>query len=165
MGKTQKSKLYNFFSPLPELPSHIKYSHVIDGGYLLHKVVLDRRDTLENILNRYITHVRKHYSATSTIIFNGYLDPPHLCTKSSERQRRRAREMCSENVFNLAMTTTVSQKHFLSNDNNKKRLILMLCEKLEAAGFSTKQAFEDAATLNFKTNANSEEAAILLGII
>lgn len=56
--------------------------------------------------------------------------------------------------------------HFCTNDNKKYRLILMLCDKLEAAAFSTKQAFKDSDTLMVKTaieNTNSEEATIIVG--
>lgn len=63
------------------------------------------------------------------------------------------------------MTASTSQEKFLSNDRNKNRFILYLREKLQAAGYRTEQAQEDADTLIVETAINlatDEKPAIIV---
>ncbi|CAH2218497.1 jg2186 [Pararge aegeria aegeria] len=165
MRKTEKSKLYDHFQPMYDEPSLDNSCHVIDGGFLLHKVVWPQKETFEVILDRYVTYVTKYFAANSFIIFDGYPENLKSSTKGAERLRRQARNLCAEIQFDLSMTATTSQEKFLSNDRNKNRFILYLREKLEAAGFHTKQAGEDADTVIVETAINvatDEKPAIIV---
>lgn len=91
MRKTEKSKLYDHFQPrLEELLLQDGF-HVIDGGFLLHKVVWPRKETYGVILDRYVAYVSKYYTSNSFIIFDGYPEDLKNSTKSAERQRRQSR--------------------------------------------------------------------------
>src|SRR6218665_1241778 len=63
-------------------------------------------------------------------------------------QRRRAQKCTSVDIiFHDDMPTTTTQAAFLTNGNNKKRLIESLREKMLQAGIRVKQAEADADTL------------------
>lgn len=46
--------------------------HVVDGGFLLHKVIWQKNNTVEEIINKYVRYVRNNYKAQSHTIFDGY---------------------------------------------------------------------------------------------
>lgn len=48
--------------------------HVIDGGYLLHKVVWEKNDTIEVITEKFLAYIRHNYAENSCIVFDGYAD-------------------------------------------------------------------------------------------
>lgn len=148
MRKTTKSSLYDCFEPQRTELSSESLIHVVDGGYLLHRVVWQQKETFENITNKYVEYVQRHYQPHSIIVFDGYPDGAAMkSTKYAERLRRQQKQTSADTLFDLTMAATVSQEKFLSNDNNKSRLITMLIVKLEDAGFICKQAYEDADTL------------------
>lgn len=151
MRKTQKSKFYDFFQPDVEKINMKNCRHVIDGGFLLHRVVWHQKDNFNNIFDRYVNYVQKYYAPHSIVVFDGYPDDKTLSTKNAERQRRQTRQQCREIIFDTSMTATVSQEKLLSNDKNKARFITFLRSKLENSGFLTKQAPEDADYLIVET--------------
>ena len=87
MRKGTKSSLYSAFSSLPnttKLPP--KRTAVVDGGFLLHKVIRNKTDSFHEICKKYVKFVRDHYGANVVVIFDGYpLDPEVRGTKSAER--------------------------------------------------------------------------------
>lgn len=72
--------------------------HVVDGGFLLHKVIWQKNETVEEIMNKYLRYVEKHYAASSYFVFDGYPEikksvtvttvPAATSTKKGERSRR-----------------------------------------------------------------------------
>ena len=47
--------------------------YVIDGGYLLRRVVWDKQSTYQEIIQKYLSYVESHYGKCS-IVFDGYQD-------------------------------------------------------------------------------------------
>ncbi|KAI4478910.1 hypothetical protein M0802_014479 [Mischocyttarus mexicanus] len=154
MRKTQKSEFYDCFKPINKLDlSECRY--VVDGGFLLHKIIWPQGQTFDTILNYYVDFVKQHYSPDSIIVFNGYSEYLSASTKTAVHKRIQAKQQCSEiTFFNPYVITTENQEKFLSNDRNKNVLIQMLCEKLEKVAFQTIQAIQDADYLLIQVAAN-----------
>lgn len=100
MKKNVKSELYKEFTSIKELPPSDLIMHVVDGGFLLHKVVWKKGDTIQEILKKYINYVLDNFKRNSWIIFDGYPEADTVNsgsvaistttgTKNSERQRRK----------------------------------------------------------------------------
>src|SRR6218665_614725 len=122
---------------------------VLDGGHLLQSVVWPQPSTYAGVCHSYISYILKHYGAQSTVVFDGYGST--TSTKVAE-QRRRAQKCTSVDIiFHDDMPTTTTQAAFLTNGNNKKRLIESLREKMLQAGIRVKQAEADADTLIVST--------------
>jgi hypothetical protein len=147
LRKGTKSSLYKAFKPEPDLTildSCIQY--VVDGGFLLHRVVWTKGHTFSHICQSYIEYVQRKYMATAVVIFDGYSDT-EIGTKDMEQMRRSEKQSSVEIQFNETMVPTVSQGKFLSNSKNKQRFINMLRTKLTAAHIENKQAIEDADSM------------------
>ena len=147
MRKTKKSTMYEVFSPFSDTDIVGDTVYVIDGGFLLHRVVWQKGEIFSGILNRYTEYVKNHYKNSAIVVFDGY--PENLAEKSTKCAERARRTItCTrEVVFDETMPAISSQSKFLSNERNKSRLIAMLITKLTNEGFTVKQAIEDADTL------------------
>jgi len=147
LRKTKKSSLYDILQPIPlESINITNAKYVIDGGFLLHRVIWQMRQTFELICESYITYVEKHFGTDVNIVFDGY-ENNAKSIKSSERQRRRLHKKCSDVFFESHMIVPVSKENFLSNDKNKMRFIELLKIKLIHHRFIVKIANDDADTL------------------
>jgi len=147
LRKTKKSALYDILQPISlENINITNGKYVIDGGFLLHRVIWQMNKTFELICESYITYVEKHFGADTIVVFDGY-ENNAKSIKSSERQRRRLKKKCSDVFFESHMIVPVSKENFLSNDNNKMRFIEMLKIKLINHGFIVKIANNDTDTL------------------
>ena len=60
--------------------------YVIDGGYLLHRIVWSKTETYAGIIQQYKNYVRSHYGIQCTVVFVGYVGGPS--TKNHEHKRR-----------------------------------------------------------------------------
>ncbi|KAJ8685596.1 hypothetical protein QAD02_021389 [Eretmocerus hayati] len=148
MSKTQKHKFIENFTPTIGAPQFPGMKYIIDGGFLLHKVVWHQGDIIDAILQRFVKYIEKHYSQGSTVIFDGYPSIPdarHI--KSLERARRVKQNQAREAQSERGMPMPLSKDKYLSNEKNKNRLIQLLIEDLRAAGHTCEQADEDADTL------------------
>ena len=74
MRETQKSALGDLLKSFVDHYSIIPGNSifVIDGGYLLHKVIWSTPSSYGEISQMYITYVLKHYGAGTTVVFDGY---------------------------------------------------------------------------------------------
>ena len=79
MRKTQKSIFYDNFQTIEEIPPSENQFNVIDGGFFLHKIFWHQIDSMEGILNMYVTYALRHYTNNTCVIFYCYPD----CTLSS----------------------------------------------------------------------------------
>jgi len=134
LRKNVKSQLYDEFTSISAPEISISVVHVVDGGFLLHKVIWQKNDTIEEISNKYLHYVQNHYAANSFIVFDGYPEVQKTCTataeapvtstKKMERTRRKASEIIPE--FNYQSHTKIpfAQEKFLSNEKNKDKLIV-----------------------------------------
>lgn len=114
MRKTKKSSLYEAFSPVTDV---INFVHVIDGGYLLHRIAWRQQETFAQILDKYVDYIKKYYKSNSFVIFDGYPDEARVhSTKSAERLRRSNTHVSAIVLFNESMIATMPQEKFLLNE-------------------------------------------------
>lgn len=117
MRKGTKSTLYKAFSPLELNKRNERYSTVIDGGFLLHKVVWPQNSLFQTIAETYSSFVKRHYGTETVVGFLGY--PANPGTKQCERSRR-AKPMASLQVlFDRDTLNQVAQNKFLANEDTR----------------------------------------------
>ena len=119
--------------------------YVIDGGYLLRRVVWDKQSTYQEIIQKYINYVESHYGKCS-IVFDGYQDGPS--TKDHEHTRRTMKSKRSPDVsVDLENSIgDITQQAFLTNGNNKQCFIELLVRALSSNGHNVVQCRGDADT-------------------
>lgn len=148
MRKSNKSAMYDIFSPIKEATFSGDVGYIIDGGFLLHKVVWRKGAYFSFICQQYVDYVKKYYKGEVTIVFDGYSeDAVKRSTKTAERLRRSTKSVATETLFDEMMQVTVTQEKFLANEKNKSRLIEVLMRKFQLAGYNVKQHEADADTL------------------
>ncbi|CAH1110229.1 unnamed protein product [Psylliodes chrysocephalus] len=133
-GYMRKSVKFSFYEAFQEYATDVDFKnliHIIDGGYLLHRVVWNRRDSFTSICTSYVSFVQSHYGTNANVIFDGYPDVEDQGTKYMERSRRSRLHASSEMLFDEAMIPTVSQEQFLTalsedEDDDILRLILSI---------------------------------------
>lgn len=168
MRKGTKSSLYTVFTPveIENVQGKNKFV-VVDGGYLLHKVVWSRGCPFETIVAKYIQYLGTRFGNNVAVVFDGYpTDTDQQGTKSSERARRAAVHSAPEVIFKESTTPNVSQEKFLSNDKNKLRFIQLLKTKMENNNIQVFQSEEDADRLivtTALTMANDYDIVIIAG--
>lgn len=87
MPKT-KSSLYEAFSLLCDIVVGDSV-YVVDGGFLIHRVIRHQHEIFSTILDSCAASVKKHYKETTTIVFNGYPEKKKdKGTKGAERVRQ-----------------------------------------------------------------------------
>lgn len=152
MRKTKKSILYDIFPSSPNTFNILdeNIAIVVDGGFLMHRVVWPSNVKYGSIFECYLTYVKRHYGANCTVIFDGYTNSNNNI-KSAERHRRQNINKSTDVFINESMDVQTSQEKFLSNDQNKIRLIAILTEKFLNSGVGVIQAEDDADTLIVQT--------------
>jgi len=125
-------------------------THVVDGGFLLHRVVWPLKLKYGDILEMYVNYVKRHYGCNCVVVFDGYTNSD-LMIKNQERRRRQNMIKSTDILIQETMDILISQQTFLSNDNNKMRLISILTDKLVESGINVLQAEDDADTLIVRT--------------
>ncbi|GBP26029.1 hypothetical protein EVAR_20043_1 [Eumeta japonica] len=125
---------------------------VIDGGFLLHKVIWDRNSSFKDITTKYVKYVQEHFGLSASIVFDGYSDDPDIAgTKSWERLRRTKKHQSTEVKFDKNTIPTLSQEKFLGNEKNKSNFIILLKTVFSEMGFTVDQAESDADALIVRT--------------
>lgn len=152
MREPKKSELYDCLTPSPfNLSDLTGCIYVVDGGFLLHKVLWKEKTKFIDIIADYKSFIFSHYSSTTTIVFDGY-DEEFQNVKSYERFRRVTKKTAPEITFEVDMKLTQKKDVFLSNIKNKSRFITKLKSILVAeTNINIKQAKEDADTLIVQT--------------
>ena len=87
MRKTQKSAIYDCFQSVDIEIDNTHATYIIDGGYLLHRVVWDQEETFNVIFDKYIQYVHRHFGYRVTIVFDGYTEYKKNI-KAAEQRRR-----------------------------------------------------------------------------
>ncbi|GBM23114.1 hypothetical protein AVEN_150530-1 [Araneus ventricosus] len=106
MRKGTKSSLYKAFKPCIRDFNAESSVYIIDGGYLLHRVIWKRGSTFSSICDNYVTCVR---TSTTLVIFDRYPENETVGgTKCAKRARRTQKQMSSEVMFDETMIRTVS---------------------------------------------------------
>lgn len=166
MRNGTKSTLYNSFVPLPDNAIHGgNRLEIIDSGWLLHKMVWDHGSTVENICQKYVSFVQRHFNKNVVIVFDGY--PENAAdwgTKTSERLRRATKLRSTDIIFNETTIPSTTQEKFLAN--NKTTFIKLLTVHFRKHGITIEQAIEDADTVIVNTalqQASSYDTVIIIG--
>lgn len=72
MRKTNKSVLYSLFEPTKKDILLSQMNIVVDGGFLLHRVIWQKDATFETICNSYVTYINHHHPGTTrAVVFDG----------------------------------------------------------------------------------------------
>ncbi|CAH0381987.1 unnamed protein product [Bemisia tabaci] len=167
MRKTKKASLYAIFEPKLEKKAPSNSTYILDGGFLLHRAVWPQEaEKFGDILENYISYALRNFGRNCVIIFDGYSrDTPS--TKNAERFRRYGKSMVNEIAFHEETKVTLIQEKFLSNDENKTRLIEMLQKKFRDIGIENKIADGDADPLIVQTTLNlsleSTQNCVIIG--
>ncbi|GBN33217.1 hypothetical protein AVEN_40630-1 [Araneus ventricosus] len=153
MRKGTKSSLFSAFTPTKIDAVQGKNNFVVvDGGYLLHKVVWQRNMNFGDIAKSYLTYLQAHNGSNVAVVLDGYpFDVNGKSTKSAERIRRANLHSSHEIIFNEATCPETSQEQFLANERNKVRFIDLSKKFLQKANVTVKQAVEDADVLIVET--------------
>lgn len=169
MRESKKSELYDILKSTPFRRSDLTNCiFVVDGGFLLHKVVWKDKKTFGEIIADYKAYIFNHYNNATSIIFDGY-EENFRSVKSYERCRRVSKKVSPEITFELDMKLTEKKDLFLANEKNKSRFITKLKSTLIAdTNLIIKQAKEDADTLIIRTaidlaEKNPEKKIVVIG--
>lgn len=166
LRKGTKSTLYKAFKPLTNKQLSNQIQYVIDGGFLLHRVLWTMNQTFSCIYDNYVEYVKSKYQSNAVIVFDGYPEGQDGGTKSAERIKRSRKLASVDILFDDTMMPTVSKERFLANIKNKNRFISMLITRFSSAGITCKQAKEDADTLIVNTALElspTNETVIIVG--
>ncbi|ELU12774.1 hypothetical protein CAPTEDRAFT_192602 [Capitella teleta] len=141
--KTNKSIFGQLLKSQTEAIDHypVNSTFTVDGGYLLHVVLWPTHATYDEICRGYTSFVLRHFG-NAIVVFDGY--ETTLSTKTTEQNRRMAKGISREIIFDGTMTTTVSQESFQANRNNKSRLIGLLRDLFKDLDVRTFQTDSDA---------------------
>ncbi|KYN10882.1 hypothetical protein ALC57_16982 [Trachymyrmex cornetzi] len=145
MRKNTKSDFYDLFISLTENPVFKNTFYVIDGGFLLHKVVWPKNSTYFEIFTCYVNYIKRNYveNLNCIVVFDGYSNS--FGTKNSERLRRLHDAFSTEiKITDIHTCPPTNQKTFLLNSNNKTQFISLLCCHFEEMGIEYKECDEDA---------------------
>ncbi|GBO41774.1 hypothetical protein AVEN_273704-1 [Araneus ventricosus] len=153
MRKGTKSFLFSAFTPTKIGAIQGKNNFVVvDGGHLLHKVVLQRNMNFGDIVKSYLTYLQTHYGSNVAVVFDGYpSDVNGKSIKSAERIRRANLHSSHEIISNEATCPEISKEQFLANERNKMRFIDLLKKFIQKGNVTVKQAVEDADILIVET--------------
>lgn len=135
---------------------------VVDGGWLLQQVPWKIGDTYDSICDSYVSFVTRRCTSP-TVVFDGYSAGP--TTKDATHNRRCKGSQHQVIDFSLGMKLQKKKEEFLSNSQNKQRIISYIGEKLRAKGFEVVHAKDDADYLIVKTAVTKAENSetIVLG--
>lgn len=132
MRKTQKSALYKSFVPLSKPPELKNPICVIDGGYLLHKVVwTDPKKyvyTYNDVVKMYVKYLNNYRECI--VVFDGYAEESRSI-KNTEQLRRLQKNFCPDVNFTESTIVTVPQNKFLRNRKNKENFIKLIDKELK----------------------------------
>ena len=137
-------------------------SFVIVGGWLLHKVKWQQGLTYGEIVQQYVSFIRRHYVGNIVIVFDGYLNGPS--TKDHEHDIRSVK--CAPDVT-LAdnLLAFSNQPAFLSNERNKKAFVDNLMGEFSRHGYGATQASQDADTLIVSTALQIAKSAVPVSVV
>lgn len=78
MRKTKKSSMYDIFQPPNEDIVLENCVNIVDGGFLLHRVIWKQNSTYSTICASYINCIQRHYGQNCTVVFDGTNVPSRI---------------------------------------------------------------------------------------
>lgn len=163
MRKGNKSSLIKLLNPKSCTSPTNEILYVIDGGWLLHRVIWPKLANFDQIANLYVSYILKHFGVNTRVVFDGYYDIPS--TKDEEHRRRKKKKIPVEVVLNNSSVLTVPQGEFLSHEKNKYQLIQLLKVCFEERNILTFEASGDADHLIVSTAVNLAKNETNLSVI
>ena len=122
--------------------------YVLDGGWLLHRIPWTKECTYYDICSAYVEYVERRYHDI-TVVFDGYPGTP---TTKDVTHTRRSLGLSSVTVnFTESMPCKSKKDAFLSNQENKRRFIRLLSERLRDKNHTVLGARDDADLLIVQT--------------
>ena len=101
---------------------------VIDGGALLHRVILKKKGSYAEILKQYQSYLESKYGKC-VIVFDGYLSGPS--TKDHEHQRRKkGNKGCASITIDVNLQVQGNQDNFLCQMITTKQVLLIFLAKI-----------------------------------
>lgn len=143
-----KNELLKDVNTAPLIKANTVPAHVVDGGFLLHKVKWLQDVTYADIIQQYVNFLKKRYGTPGnvTVVFDGY--SPHPTIKDHEHLRRSCKCKCAPDVvFDVNKLAFKDQAGFLTNPVNKQHFVAALMSCLQNVGYSVLQAADDADTV------------------
>lgn len=154
MRKTKKSVVYDLFNPVTDFNFENAF-YVIGGGFIFQQETKRTREKLSSILNKCVDYMWNNITKVVPLLYskdNGYPDDLTKSTKSALKGKNLWSWKC--NFWRNKMWNYVSRAILFEFDANKRRIILILRERLENEHFIVKQTVEDADTLIVHSNIN-----------
>lgn len=108
MRKSSKAVLYEKFEECKNVVLNTDFHYIIDGGYLLHKVIWPPRSNFGDVIQSYYKFVEKHFGKIVSLVFDGYSES----VKDAERRRRYIYSTL-DIVFDDNIPVTIKQELFL----------------------------------------------------
>lgn len=129
-----------------------------EGAYTkqLHRNILLLCASFDDILNKYVSYVKTHFTTNAIVVFDGY-DNLSSSIKGTERMTRVNKNLSVDVQFSVHMNSTMSSEKLLSNINNKKRFIGLLSQKLIQENIKVVQDLDDADLLIVQTTISETE--------
>lgn len=84
--KNVESHFYKIFDSIHSLPLSDETITVVDGGFLLHKAVWEKNDTVQKITDGYLEYVKRHSGENTHLVFDGYPDAEETRSVTSENR-------------------------------------------------------------------------------
>ncbi|GBO08941.1 hypothetical protein AVEN_35400-1 [Araneus ventricosus] len=108
LRKARKSVFYDLFSTTTVV-HFTSACYVVDGGFLLHRVLWQAKESLSFILKKYVDYAKKHFDEGASIVFYGYPEDAEKSTKSIERIRRTKKHIAGYVMFDESMSASMFQ--------------------------------------------------------
>ena len=78
MRKCEKAKLYSYYTPVDKFLDKSNCIFVVDGGFLLRRVVWTMGQSFASIASTYINYVLKYFGRTAIVVIDGYVPCLHM---------------------------------------------------------------------------------------
>ncbi|GBN76219.1 hypothetical protein AVEN_7583-1 [Araneus ventricosus] len=106
--KAHKSVFYDLFS----IATGVHFTsacYVVDGGFLLHRVLWQAKESFSFILKKYVDYAKKHFNEGATTAFYGYPEDAAKSTKEVERIIRTKKHIAGYVMFDESMSVIMSR--------------------------------------------------------
>lgn len=119
MRKTKKSSLFDCFEPVTAELNSDNTAYVIDGGFLLHRVIWQKDVTFGCVINQYIHYLLIHYGSNIVVVFDGYGDNSKNIKAMEQLRRIKTTSESADILFEESTPMVGNQETFLSNKFKK----------------------------------------------